>query len=243
VTKFQITNSTPSPGDSNNMAAPRSRPWIAAFLAMASLSCGSALLTAEDKPPAAAAAESFSKTLSKSPDGKYELVLRRIPDPEDAEKLGRAPKGAWASLFLVQRAPVVVVTESDPRFRTSRLHGGTDYSCFWKADSSRFAVVFDYHRDSGLVVFQRRSANWEKISLPDLDWYSTFRDLAKAHHWDLWTAKCYIDSVAFKRNEIVVHLSGGIVSAQSTHVTMRYRYTESKSGWKGRVEAISLEKE
>ena len=203
-------------------------------LALLALSIPLAKLSAEESSP---------KTLSKSPDGKFALVLRRIPDPEDAEKLGRAPKGAWASLFLVRRAPVEVVTEIDPRFRTSRLHGGTDYSCFWKANSSRFAVVFDYRRNSGLVVFQKRSSRWEKLPLPDLDWDSTYAGLAKAHHWDLWTAKCYIDSVAFKRNEIVVHLSGGIVSAQSTHVTMRYRYTESKSGWKGRVEAISLEKE
>lgn len=183
-------------------------------------------------------------TQSTSPAGKYQLVFLKVKDSELAPRTEDDPRpgpGDAISLYLVQKEPHKVITEIDPNFRCYRSQTNR-FRAYWSKDGAKVAIIFDRHVDSGLAVLQKSTSGWHKLPLPEFDWVTKFKEVAKAHHSEAQTMKGFVHDVSFKRASIFVRYTGLVNgSPRQLDVSTIVRYRPAEGRWLMHVDSARAE--
>jgi len=180
---------------------------------------------------------------SNSPDGKFALLVKSIPDSLAAaiEPAGERPKpGEAVSLFLLQRKGHRVIREIDAAFRSDNTRNDESYSSYWSRGSDQFAAVYATPAGARIVAYQLSASGWARLPLPEFDWKAPLRAVAVQNNISSPEIGGTIGSITFKGGRIVVSMNARITGGDARDAELAYRYRLSGKTWVAELDSAAL---
>jgi hypothetical protein len=179
---------------------------------------------------------------STSPDGKFALLVKSIPDSEVANlpPAERPKPGEAVSLFLLQKKGHRVLREIDPAFRGDNTRNDESYSSRWSRGSDRVAVVYATPARKWIVVYERSKSGWEKLPLPEFDWRAPLRAVAEENKMESPNIGATMGDFTFKRDRITVSMDAKIRGDKELSVELIYSYKLAGKEWTATVDSCKV---